>query len=78
MLNPMLRVLTPRQPHREITVMLEEIEMPPRESPEVMSLASGSALGTRIQRSPIGTDLQVEIDWRMVGVRTLAQNFPAR
>jgi hypothetical protein len=42
-------------------MMLEEIEMPPREFLEVMSLARGSALGTRIQRSSVGTDLQVEL-----------------
>jgi len=57
-------------------MMLEEIEMPPREFLEVMSLARDSALGTRIQRSAVGTDLQVELGWRMVGIKTLAHNFP--
>jgi hypothetical protein len=58
--------------------MLEEVEMPPRELLEVMSLTRDSALGTRIQRSAVGTDLQVELGWRMVGIKTLAHNFPGR
>ena len=58
--------------------MLEEVEMPPRELLEVMSLARDSALGTRIQRSAVGTDLQVELGRRMVGIKTLAHNFPGR
>jgi hypothetical protein len=56
--------------------MLEEVEMPPREFLEVMSLARASALGTRIQSSAVGTDLQVEFGRRMVGIKTLAHNFP--
>ena len=59
-------------------MMLEEIEMPPREFLEVMSLARGSSLGTRIHLSTVGTDLQVELGWRMVGIKTLAHNFPGR
>ena len=59
-------------------MMLEEVEMPPREFFEVMSLARGSAHGTRIQRSAVGTDLQVELGWRRVGIKTLAHNFPGR
>ena len=58
--------------------MLKEVEMPPRKFLEVMSLARGSALGTRIQRSAVGTDLQVELGWRMVGIKMLAHNFPGR
>jgi hypothetical protein len=42
-------------------MMLEEVEKPPRVLLEVMSLARGSALGTRIQCSAVGTDLQVEL-----------------
>ena len=50
----------PRQSSHEVSVMLEEVEMPPREFPEVVSLARGSAPGTRIQRSAVGTNLQGE------------------
>jgi len=57
--------------------MLEEVEIPPRELLKVMSLARDSALGTRIQRSAVGTDLQEELGWRMVGIKTLAHNFPS-
>ena len=58
--------------------MLEEVEMPPYEFFEVMSFARDSTLGTRIQRSAIDTDLQVERRWRMVSIKTLAHNFPGR
>ena len=50
----------PRQSGREAAVMLKEVGMPPREFPEVVSLARGSAPGTRIQRSTVGTNLQKE------------------
>jgi hypothetical protein len=43
-----------------------------------MSFACGSALGTRIQRPAVGTDLQMKPGWRMVGIKTLAHNFPGR
>ena len=76
--DSMFRAIDPRQSGCEVTVMLEEVEMPPREFLEVVSLARGSALGTRIQRSAVGTDLQVELGWRMVGIKTLAHNFPGR
>jgi hypothetical protein len=76
--DPMFRAIDPRQSGCEVAVMLEEVEMPPREFLEVMSPARGSALGTRIQRSAVGTDLQVELGWRMVGIETLAHNFPGR
>lgn len=76
--DSMFRAIDPRQSGCEVTVMLEEVEMPPREFLEVVSLARGSALGARIQRSAVGTDLQVELGWRMVGIKTLAHNFPGR
>ncbi|GAB6110488.1 hypothetical protein JCM14713_02460 [Desulfomicrobium salsuginis] len=59
--DSMLGAIDPRQSGCEVAVMLEEVEMPPREFLEVMSLARGSALGTRVQRSAVGTDLQVEL-----------------
>jgi hypothetical protein len=59
-------------------MMLEEVEVPPRVLLEVISLARGAALGTRVQRSAVGTDLQVQLGWRMVHIKTLAHNFPRR
>jgi len=43
-----------------------------------MSLARGAALRARIQRSVVGTEFQMELGWRMVGIKTLAHNFPGR
>lgn len=64
-----------RQSGYEVPVILEEVEMPPREFLEVMSLSRGSALGAGIQLSGGGIDLQVEHGWHMVGIKTLAHNF---
>ena len=51
--------------------MLEEVEMPPREFLEVMSLARGSALGAGIHRSgaaPISR-------WSMVGIWSVSRRW---
>jgi len=57
-------------------MMLEEVEMPPRVLLEVMRLARGAALRARIQRSTVGTDLQMELGWRMFCIKALTHNFP--
>jgi hypothetical protein len=57
-------------------MMLEEVEMPPRVLLEVMRLARGTALRARIQRSSVGTDLQMELGWRMFCIKALTHNFP--
>jgi hypothetical protein len=59
-------------------MMLKEIEMPPRILLEVMSLARGAALRAWIQRSTVGTDLQVKFGRRKGCIKTLAHNFPRR
>jgi hypothetical protein len=59
-------------------MVLKKVEMPPRILFEVMSLAHGTTLRTRVQRSPIGTDLQMEFGWCMGSIKTLARNFPRR
>jgi len=56
-------------------MMLEEVEMPPRVFLEVMRLARGAALRARIQRSAVGTDLQMELGWRMFCIKALTHNF---
>jgi hypothetical protein len=57
-------------------MMLEEVEMPPRVFLEVMRLARGAAFRARIQRSTVGTDLQMELGWRMLCIKALTHNFP--
>ena len=74
----MFRAIDPRESGCEVVVILEEVEMPPREFLEVMSLTRDSALGTRIQRSSVGSGLKVELGWRMIGIKTLAHNYPVR
>jgi hypothetical protein len=59
-------------------MMLEKVELPPRILLEVMGLARGTAFGTRIQHSMVGTDLQVEFGRRMGCIKTLAHHFPRR
>jgi hypothetical protein len=59
-------------------MVLKKVEMPPRVLLEVMSLAHGSTLRTRVLRSTVGTDLQMEFGWCMGSIKTLARNFPRR
>jgi len=63
---------------REVAVMLEKIEMPPRVFLEVVGLASCAACRTRILGSTIRSDLQMKLSRRMLSIKTLAHDPPWR
>jgi len=74
--DSVFRAVDPRESGRKVAMMLEEVEMPPRVFLEFMRLARGAALRARIQRSTVGTDLQMELGWRMFCIKALTHNFP--
>jgi len=76
--DSVFRANDPRESGRKVAMMLEEVEMPPSVLFEIVSFARSTALGARVQRSAIGTDLQVELGRRLVGIKALAHSFPRR
>ena len=60
-LDPMIRAIHPRHPRRYQAMVLEKVQMPPREALEVMRLAGSTAIRTGEQRAPIGHHLQMQL-----------------
>jgi hypothetical protein len=76
--HTVVRAVGARHLGRDIAVVLEEVEMPPSELGEVVSLAGTAAGRTGEQRAAVSRDLKVQFVWLRRGVEPLADQLPRR
>src|SRR5512134_3191980 len=76
--HPVFRAVGARHLGGDVAVMLEEVEMPPGELGEVVSLAGLAARWARKQGAALGGDLEVQLVGLRGGVEPLADQPPRR
>ena len=73
-----VRATHSRHARRQVAVMLEEVEVAPREFQEVMGLAVSATARTGMTGAPVRAERQMEFVRNLLGVQSLAHNLPGR
>jgi hypothetical protein len=74
----MLGALGARHTGVQVTVVLEEVQMPPRLLGKVMGWAGLAALRTGIETAALGLDIEVQAVGRHGGIQVLVLEDPGR